>query len=417
VEGVSLRSLLVERRLPPREALAIVPQLCDALEYAHDAGIVHRDIKPENILIDRAGRVKIADFGIAKLVREPERALTRTNVAIGTPAYMAPEQFNSAHDVDHRADIYSMGVVFYEMLTGEVPRGRFAPPSKKAQVHRGLDEIVMKALEERPDERYQSAGHVKRDVTSLGAAPAPMPAQTPRTSVLAILALMLAFLGVVVPFIVVAAAPPGENGARLGFGLGAACVAGAFVLAIAALVVIGTSGGRRQGRGLAWLALVITGVSAMGMMVVLTSVGGRVEPTENVTAVAPDRPVPKDTLERLWPRAGDMPVAFDHPVRRADSFAEIAGLLQDLGMDAAHAAGLVRVWHATLDGGNVELTAYEFRSEDSNDVTFDTRDSVSGSTIPAGRCTFRLRGMSKSKTVEFAAISEQLRSRLETRSR
>ena len=133
VDGVNLRHLLEAGRLSPREALAIVPQICDALQYAHDQGIVHRDIKPENILLDRQGRVKVADFGLAKLVGtegEPSAvggvvagsvALTEAGTVMGTPQYMAPEQREHPAEVDHRADIYSLGVVFYQMLTGELP--------------------------------------------------------------------------------------------------------------------------------------------------------------------------------------------------------------------------------------------------------------------------------------------------------
>src|SRR5208283_299992 len=108
-------------KLSPREALQIVPQICEALQFAHDEGILHRDIKPENILVDKKGRVKIADFGLAKLIgsNETDFTLTNTGMSMGTPRYMAPEQFTDTKSVDHRADIYSLGVVFYEMLTGE----------------------------------------------------------------------------------------------------------------------------------------------------------------------------------------------------------------------------------------------------------------------------------------------------------
>ena len=136
VDGMNLRQLIAAGRLEPSAALAIVPQICEALQYAHDEGIVHRDIKPENILIDKKGRVKIADFGLAKLLHrgaEGEPAsprpwtLTGSRQVMGTPHYMAPEQMERPLAVDHRADIYSLGVVFYEMLTGELPLGRFAP--------------------------------------------------------------------------------------------------------------------------------------------------------------------------------------------------------------------------------------------------------------------------------------------------
>src|SRR6516162_1070268 len=132
VDGVNLRALIRDGKLKPEEALSIVPQICEALQFAHDEGIVHRDIKPENILLDKKGRVKIADFGIAKILGgSPEVDLTKTKGALGTPHYMAPEQMEKPASVDHRADIFSLGVVFYEMLTGELPLGKFAPPSSR----------------------------------------------------------------------------------------------------------------------------------------------------------------------------------------------------------------------------------------------------------------------------------------------
>src|ERR1039458_935054 len=131
VDGLNLRQLEQAGQLSPREALQIVPQICEALQFAHDEGIVHRDIKPENILVDKKGRVKIADFGIAKIIggEEAGAGVRRHGAAIGTPHYMTPEQGEKPQTVDHRADIFSLGVVFYEMLTGQLPLGRFAPPS------------------------------------------------------------------------------------------------------------------------------------------------------------------------------------------------------------------------------------------------------------------------------------------------
>src|SRR4030095_15862955 len=148
VDGVNLREAMRAGIFSPGEALAIVPRICDALQFAHEEGILHRDIKPENILLDAKGRVKIADFGIAKLVGDnrAEATLTATGAALGTPHYMAPEQLEKPSAVDHRADIYSLGVVFYEMLTGELALGRFAPPSSKATMDERVDEIVLRAL-------------------------------------------------------------------------------------------------------------------------------------------------------------------------------------------------------------------------------------------------------------------------------
>jgi serine/threonine protein kinase len=168
VDGMNLRSLLNNQTVTPRQALELVVQICTALQYAHDEGVVHRDIKPENILLNKKGQVKIADFGLAKLLSNaPDTALTMSQAAMGTLNYMAPEQRQNAQGVDHRADIYSLGVVFYEMLTGEVPMGRFEPPSKRVQVDARLDDVVLRALEREPARRYQQASEVKTDVETV----------------------------------------------------------------------------------------------------------------------------------------------------------------------------------------------------------------------------------------------------------
>ena len=177
VDGLNLRELERAGKLSPREALQIVPQICEALQFAHDEGIVHRDIKPENILLYKKGRVKIADFGIAKILSgAPEADLTSTKGAIGTPHYMAPEQMEKPTTVDHRADIFSLGVVFYEMLTGELPLGKFAPPSsRKIEVDVRLDDVVLRALEKDPELRYQHASQVKTAVDTIAGSAAPPP--------------------------------------------------------------------------------------------------------------------------------------------------------------------------------------------------------------------------------------------------
>jgi tRNA A-37 threonylcarbamoyl transferase component Bud32 len=178
VDGVNLRQLMHSGRLPPEQALPIVGQICDALQFAHEEGIIHRDIKPENILLDQKGRIKIADFGLAKIV-EPspgKQTLTGSRQAMGTPHYMAPEQIERPHTVDQRADIYSLGVLFYEMLTGELPLGRFALPSQKAAVDERLDAIVLRALAKDPEDRYQRVSELKTDITGTGAVVAPVAA-------------------------------------------------------------------------------------------------------------------------------------------------------------------------------------------------------------------------------------------------
>ena len=194
VDGVNLRQLLHAGRVSAREALAIVPQICDALQYAHDQGIVHRDIKPENILLDRRGRVKVADFGLAKIIGDvgqtgesagsasrenkgamssqagnpaPQPDLTDSGKVMGTPQYMAPEQKEHPNAVDHRADIYALGVVFYQMLTGELPGKILEPPSSKVQIDVRLDEVVLRALQKQPELRYQQASVLKTQIETI----------------------------------------------------------------------------------------------------------------------------------------------------------------------------------------------------------------------------------------------------------
>jgi serine/threonine protein kinase len=173
VDGTDLRHIIQSGELRPDEALVIVPQICEALHYAHKKGIVHRDIKPENILLDKEGNIKIADFGLARLLDRPASAYTLTAAGhrMGTPHYMAPEQIEHPHEVDHRADIYSLGVVFYEMLTGQLPIGHFPPPSQKVQVDVRLDKVVLKSLAHEPERRYQHASEVKTDVETIAAEP------------------------------------------------------------------------------------------------------------------------------------------------------------------------------------------------------------------------------------------------------
>jgi tRNA A-37 threonylcarbamoyl transferase component Bud32 len=167
VDGVTLRTLIAQKQVRPEEALRIVIEVCHALQFAHEEGIVHRDIKPSNILLDKKGRVKIADFGLARLMgrrRESRSSVPRISMIMGTPAYMAPEQLDRPGKVDRRADIYAVGVLLYEMLTGELPVGHFAPPSVKSGADPRLDEIVMRALDKSPRRRYQDAGDFRAAV-------------------------------------------------------------------------------------------------------------------------------------------------------------------------------------------------------------------------------------------------------------
>lgn len=198
VDGINLQQLLQTGRIAANEALAIVPQICDALQFAHQRGIVHRDIKPGNILLSKEGQVKIADFGVAKIVADgldkmavtkgagKSSELTEAGSTLGTPRYMAPEQVAHPLEVDHRADIYSLGVVFYEMLTGELPGKKIEAPSKKVQIDVRLDEVVMRALEKTPELRWQTASDLRTQVETIAGTPeiAPSSQQIKRTKVI-----------------------------------------------------------------------------------------------------------------------------------------------------------------------------------------------------------------------------------------
>ncbi|HUA65908.1 MAG TPA: protein kinase [Alphaproteobacteria bacterium] len=191
VDGMNLQQLLNTGRISPREALAIVVQICDAMQFAHDQGIVHRDIKPKNILLDRRGHVKVADFGLAKLMgtgNEPAAAggtvacsptLTESGKIMGTLQYMSPEQISAPGEVDHRADIYALGVVFYQMLTGELPGRKIEPPSRKVQIDVRLDEVVLRALEKKPALRYQQASMFKTQIETIATTPPTAQAEEP----------------------------------------------------------------------------------------------------------------------------------------------------------------------------------------------------------------------------------------------
>lgn len=171
VDGMSLDELIRHRRyLPNAIALLMLRQVCRALAYAHNKGVVHRDIKPANILISHEGAVKLVDFGIATIHGgDGASDLTRDGMTLGTPSYMAPEQFHNTRSVDKRADIYSLGVVLYEMVTGKRPypgsltpeviariqRGRYRRPrSMNPKVSRFVARLVARMLKPRPGRRF-----------------------------------------------------------------------------------------------------------------------------------------------------------------------------------------------------------------------------------------------------------------------
>ncbi len=167
VEGLSLKQAMAEKKLDLRRALKIAYRVARTLQYAHEQKIIHRDIKPANVLIDRQGRVKVLDFGLAKSLAEG-KGLTATGSMIGTPQYMAPEQaFGAPEEVDGRADLYSLGAVLYEMATGRPPFDGAtvlailrrieeedpAPPG----ISPAVDALLLKALAKEPEKRFQTA--------------------------------------------------------------------------------------------------------------------------------------------------------------------------------------------------------------------------------------------------------------------
>jgi predicted Ser/Thr protein kinase len=200
VDGSNLRDILRGPGLNVDQALAVVGQICDALQVAHREGVVHRDIKPENVLVTRDGDVKLADFGLARPPQEPGTPpLREANVIIGTREYMAPEQRSGTAETDHRADIFALGVMFYEMLTGKTPGVAFDPPSRKMQIDVRVDEVVVKALQSEPRCRYQKASEMKSDVERIRTTAPPPTASAastpPRERWLALAAVVLLFLG------------------------------------------------------------------------------------------------------------------------------------------------------------------------------------------------------------------------------
>lgn len=170
VEGTTLKDMLAKGPISLPIMIHMAKQICSGLAYAHSQGVIHRDIKPGNILVDKREHVKITDFGIAQItaLSEETDTLTREQSSMGTADYMAPEQRLDARNVDKRADLYSLGVVLYQMGTGRVPMGAFAMPSAvNANLPKFLNQIILKCLQEDMEKRYKDAEEIFRDLDQI----------------------------------------------------------------------------------------------------------------------------------------------------------------------------------------------------------------------------------------------------------
>ena len=188
VDGVTLRDIVHgDGPIPPRQAIEIIADACQALNFSHQHGIIHRDVKPANIMISKAGAVKVMDFGIARALADSGNSVTQTSAVIGTAQYLSPEQARG-ETVDSRSDVYSLGCVLYEILTGEPPfvgdspvavayqhvREDPVPPSERYDgISPELDAVVLKALAKNPENRYQTAAEMRTDLIRVHSGQAP----------------------------------------------------------------------------------------------------------------------------------------------------------------------------------------------------------------------------------------------------
>jgi serine/threonine protein kinase len=169
IDGTDVAQMVIQQgRLSSAHAMAITAHVCDALQYAHTHGVVHRDIKPANIMVGFDGRVKVADFGLAKSSNVNQASLTMSGHVMGTPHFLAPEALMLGGSVDHRADIYAVGVMLYQMLTGKLPKGIFEMPSMLvAGLDPRFDQIIAKAMREERSARYQAILEMRQDLDGM----------------------------------------------------------------------------------------------------------------------------------------------------------------------------------------------------------------------------------------------------------
>jgi len=169
IDGTDVGQMVAKQsRLGSAHAMAITAHVCDALQYAHEHGVVHRDIKPANIMVGYDGRVKVADFGLAKSVHQQNTSLTVSGHVMGTPHFVAPEALTLGMSIDHRADIYAVGVMLYQMLTGKLPQGLFEMPSMQVPgLDPRYDAIVAGAMREDREQRYQNIIEMRRALDAI----------------------------------------------------------------------------------------------------------------------------------------------------------------------------------------------------------------------------------------------------------
>jgi predicted Ser/Thr protein kinase len=341
VEGSSLRHEIRKGKLEMKRAIEIAERVCAAIEFAHSKGVIHRDIKPENILLRPDGGVKIADFGLAKLSTPEE--LTLTQAAMGTPHYMAPEQLDPKSGVDERADLFSLGVVFYEMLTGELPIGRFKPPSAFGADLR-VDSVVMDLLERDPEDRLPSAKELRRQLrrldkrVALQAPPPEVPAR--RRDLLATAAGWGIFILVPSLLAVIGCYLKGELSypAHLLFPMGVLAAGVTLILSLAWLVRTRVRPRERESVGAPLMGVVLAGV----MLAAAAHLGWTEFPFQ---------------LDDAWPAAQELPIfvrVYSHPEEDRDP-------LTHLEVVPPH-ADVEKIRRLVCADGRLEVLGIQFRS-------------------------------------------------------